>query len=504
MGRKNIKFQNVTFIYDSASEPLFQNISLHFASGWSGIVGSNGAGKTTLLKLATGLVEANTGSITACQNSVYCPQRTDDIPEKLSELISGNTKSAYIIKSRLGVCDDWAERWTTLSHGERKRAQIAVALWLRPDVLAIDEPTNHIDSQACEIITQALRSFKGVGLIVSHNRELLDLLCQQCFFIEPPDIITCPGGVTKGMEIAKTEQRSLEKQRIQRKHVYKTLQRETVRRRELAIKSHKMRSKRGLAKKDHDAREKKDRARVSGKDGVGGRLHRQLKGRLDQTRKNLENISVKKQHTLGIWLPGSVSKRNFLLELPAGSLSLGGQKQLHYPELHINPIDRIAVTGPNGSGKSTLIQRIVNSLNVSKKHITYVPQEIDLSCSQGILAQALALSKDKLGHLMTIVSRLGSRPDKLLNSDEPSPGETRKLLLAIGMTFTPHIVVMDEPTNHMDLPSIECLEQALKDCPCGLLLVSHDKYFLNKLTSKKWNIMPDTSSRGRYVLSTVV
>jgi len=503
MSKKNIKFQNVTFIYDSSSEPLFQNVSLHFASGWSGIVGPNGVGKTTLLKLATGLLEPNKGSISVCPNSVYCPQRTDDIPEKLSELIFTNAKSAHVIKNWLDVRDDWAGRWTTLSHGERKRAQIAVALWLRPDVLAIDEPTNHVDSQASEIIAQALRSFKGVGLIVSHNRELLDLLCRQCFFIEPPDIIARPGGVTKGMEIAKTEQQSLEKQRIQRKHAYKTLQREAVRRRELAIKSQKMRSKRGLAKKDHDAREKKDRARVTGKDGVGGKLQRQLKGRLAQTRKNLENITVKKQHTLGIWLPGSVSQRNFLLELPAGSLSLGGQKQLCYPELHIGPKDRIAVTGPNGAGKSTLIRFIVDLLNVSKKHITYVPQEIDLSRSQKILTQALALSKDKLGHLLTIVSRLGSRPEKLLNSDEPSPGETRKLLLAIGMTQTPHIIIMDEPTNHMDLPSIECLEQALKDCPCSLLLVSHDSYFLSKLTNREWNITSDTSSNGKYVFSRV-
>jgi len=300
MSKQSLTFQNVTFIYDYASEPLFQNISLHIASGWSGVVGPNGAGKTTLLKLATCLLKPNSGSIITCQNSVYCPQRTDDIPEKLSQLIFTNTKSAHIVKSRLDVSDDWAERWTTLSHGERKRAQIAVALWLRPDVLAIDEPTNHIDSQACEIIAQALRSFKGIGLIVSHNREFLDLLCQQCLFVDPPGINARPGGVTKGMEIAKAEQQSLEKQRIQRKHAYKTLQREAVRRRELAIKSQKLRSKRGLAKKDHDGREKKDRARVSGKDGVGGKLQRQLKGRLAQTHQNMENITVKKQQTLGI------------------------------------------------------------------------------------------------------------------------------------------------------------------------------------------------------------
>lgn len=503
MSKQNLKFQSVTFIYNSTSEPLFQDVSLNIACGWSGVVGPNGAGKTTLLKLATGILEPNAGFVTVSQNSVYCPQRTDDIPERLSELISTNTKSAHIIQSRLGICDDWIKRWTTLSHGERKRAQIAVALWLRPDVLAVDEPTNHIDSQACEIIAQALRSFKGVGLIVSHNRELLDLLCQQCLFVGPPGVIVRLGGVTKGMKIAKAEQQSLEKERTQRKRAYKTLHSEVTRRRELAKQSQKMRSKRGLARKDHDAREKKDRARVSGKDGVGGKLRRQLQGRLAQTRKNLEDITVKKQHTLGIWLPGSVSKRNFLLELPAGFLSLGGRKQLRYPELHISPDDRIAVTGPNGAGKSTLIRFIVDSLNVSKKHITYVPQEIDLSQSQDILAQALALQKDKLGHLMTIVSRLGSRPEKLLNSDEPSPGEIRKLRLAIGMTYTPHIIIMDEPTNHMDLPSIECLEQALKDCPCSLLLVSHDRFFLGRLTSREWNITPVLDSSGKYVLSRV-
>jgi ATPase subunit of ABC transporter with duplicated ATPase domains len=211
-------------------------------------------------------------------------------------------------------------------------------------------------------------------------------------------------------------------------------------------------------------------------------------------------IAIEKEYRLGIWLPGSISRRNFLLELPANSVSLGGQKQLYHPELFIRPKDRIALTGPNGSGKSTLIRHIVSSLNVPKKHVTYIPQEIDLCQSQNILAQIHQLPDSKLGHLMTIVSRLGSRPGRLLNSTEPSPGETRKLLLTIGMTYTPHIIIMDEPTNHMDLPSIECLEQALMDCPCCLVLVSHDRHFLQKLTQIKWHTTPDARSSGAFVL----
>jgi ATPase subunit of ABC transporter with duplicated ATPase domains len=99
---------------------------------------------------------------------------------------------------------------------------------------------------------------------------------------------------------------------------------------------------------------------------------------------------------------------------------------------------------------------------------------------------------------MIIISSLGSDPKKLLESVTPSPGETRKLLLALGVMREPHIILMDEPTNHMDLPSIECLEQALKDCPCAMLLISHDESFLEKLTTIKWKI---TKTENDYKLN---
>jgi macrolide transport system ATP-binding/permease protein len=112
---------------------------------------------------------------------------------------------------------------------------------------------------------------------------------------------------------------------------------------------------------------------------------------------------------------------------------------------------------------------------------------------------------------MTIVNRLGSRPHRLLDSKEPSPGEARKLLLAfpgearklllaLGMTNVPHIIILDEPTNHMDLPSIQCLEEALTDCPCGLVLVSHDETFLKKLTRKRWHISTRDYSKDTLVM----
>jgi len=293
MSKLCVKFHNVTFVYGSACEPLFENICLHAGPGWSGVVGANGTGKTTLLKLAAGLLQPVQGHIERPTSTLYCPQRTDDIPEKLSELIVADAGSAHVIKSRLGIQDDWLERWVTLSHGERKRAQIGVALCLEPDVLAVDEPTNHLDGEARRIVTDALHSFEGVGLVVSHDRELLDLLCRQSLFMEPPDVIARPGGVTTAMETAEAERRSIERRYAAKKHASRRVQKEAARRTELAKQSQKRRSKRLLARKDHDGREKKDRARVSGKDAVAGKVRRQMEGRLRQAQMPCRNNDIR-------------------------------------------------------------------------------------------------------------------------------------------------------------------------------------------------------------------
>lgn len=496
-----LRFQHVSFTYQTAIDPLFEDVSVHAAPGWSGIVGPNGTGKTTFLKLATGLLEPDDGQIDIPPLALYCPQRTDTMPEKLVDLVQAAEKQAYIIRDQLGVQEEWLTRWETLSHGERKRAQIAVALWQEPDVLAVDEPTNHVDADARQVLIQALFSFQGVGLLVSHDRELLDALCQQCLFIEPPAVVARPGGYSQGIQVAKDEQKAVQKEYALKKKAYKKIKREAGRRRDLANQYDKKRSKKGIARHDHDAKAKIDAARMSGKDIVGGKLLRQLDGRLVQAEKDLEGIQVKKDYALGIWLPGSISKRNLLLQYPPGTLMLGEQKSLAYPQLEVRPTDRIAITGPNGAGKSTLLRQVLPHFNVPQEHLTYVPQEIDLPRSQEILGQVRDLPNEQLGHVMTIISRLGSRPHRLLESTAPSPGETRKLLLALGMTRLPHIIIMDEPTNHMDLPSIECLEVALAECPCALLLVSHDQRFLEKLTRTRWHLAKSENGDDTFTLN---
>lgn len=488
MGQAWLTFQSVSFSYDTAATPLLAGLTADFPIGWTGIVGANGVGKTTLLRLATGALKPQQGIIQTPGNAIYCPQRTDEIPHRFDELIQANDGEACRIKGLLGIEEEWLERWDTLSHGERKRAQIGLVLWCRPHVLAVDEPTNHLDTEAMDLLTEALRSFQGIGLLVSHDRELLDALCGQCLFVDPPNATMRPGGYTKGREQARRDEAHTRKQYELAKRDHEKLKREVVRRREEARRSNRRRSKHGLAIKDHDARFRRNLARFTGKDGVSGKLLRQLDGRLQQARETQEQIQVKKTYAMGIWLPGSRSKRDALLTLLAGSIPLGGHRCLRFPDLAMRPEDRIALTGPNGGGKSTLVRHIVRTLNLSEERVIYVPQEIDRRASKDVMDRARSLPRDQLGHTMTVVSRLGSRPQRLLESTEPSPGEIRKIFLAMGIARIPHLIIMDEPTNHLDLPSIECLEEALADCPCGLLLVSHDRRFLKRLTRTRWHI----------------
>jgi ATPase subunit of ABC transporter with duplicated ATPase domains len=120
-----------------------------------------------------------------------------------------------------------------------------------------------------------------------------------------------------------------------------------------------------------------------------------------------------------------------------------------------------------------------------------MPQEISARQSSLVLDLARELAGENLGWVMNMVSRLGSRPERLLESRMPSPGEVRKLLLSIGLLEKPWLVILDEPTNHLDLPSIERLESALAGTQAALLLVSHDRPFLKALTDTAWEIEPE-------------
>jgi macrolide transport system ATP-binding/permease protein len=486
-----LRFNNVTYYYESMTGPLLRQVSFHCDTGWTGVVGANGAGKTTLLKLAIGSLAPISGVVQGGKDFLWCPQPTDVVPPGFERFLESDVSHAYAIRSRLGVEDDWIERWETLSHGERKRAQIATLLWRDPPGLAIDEPTNHIDSEARQMLADALLQFRGVGLLVSHDRELLDRLCYQCLFIDPPQLRIRPGAYSFGLELEKADEQRAKVEYEQAAEELSRLERTASQYRHVASRSHVLRSKRGLAIKDHDARFRRNRARYSGRDGVSGRRLNQMEGRIRQARERKGSIRVKKRYRLGISVPSIRCKRDLLFHIEAGEYYLGDGRIVRHPALNLEPGERVAITGPNGSGKTTLVELIVASLDFEAARLTYLPQEISTDQAKAVLKDVRQLGNERRGRIMTIISRLGSHPARLLESKQPSPGEVRKLLLALGMEREPYLIIADEPTNHLDLPSIICFEEALADTSCGLLLVSHDRRFLDKLSDQCWNIKPD-------------
>ncbi len=488
MSKNFLEFNKVSFGYESAVENLFENITFRLHKGWTGVIGPNGSGKTTLLKLACGDLFNYSGSIQQPFAKVYCEQRTDLAPKKLEEFFNDHSKIAYKLIDSFKLSSGWMKRWQSLSHGERKRLQLALALWESPELLAIDEPTNHLDVEAKEIIINSLLSYKGVGIIVSHDRDVLDNLCGRILFIEPPKVTMRQGNFTQASEQRLLENKHTLKAFEIKQKQYGKLQKEYKRRSELADKSKKKSSKRNIDRKDRDAKSKIDLGRLTGKDAVGGKLKNQITNRLEKAQSDLNSIEVKREYATGINLLGSESQRNFLLKLDAGEIDLSRNKKLFHNDLIIVPNDKIALTGVNGCGKSTLVKLIIDKLNIEKGKLTYIPQEISVDEIAEIIKEVKDLSNEDLGKLMIIISRLGSDAKRVLETDSPSPGETRKILLGLGITRSPNIIIMDEPTNHMDLLSIECLENALKEVSCSLLLVSHDKRFLESLTEKEWRI----------------
>lgn len=488
MPYQQIRLDGVHFTYDSLSEPILENLSLNFARGFTGIVGPNGAGKSTLLQLVSGTLTPQEGRVHRPERIILCDQRTDTAPANLRALIGATDALACRMRGRLHLKPDWPERWETLSHGERKRAQIAVALWHAPDALAIDEPTNHLDTDGRVLVQEALETFQGIGLIVSHDRALLDTLCSDILWLAPPDIRVYPGTYSQARALREAEHLQQGRERAQVKLRMARLRRQKNAHSHEVARSQKRGSKRGLARRDSDARAKRDLARLTGKDGQPGRKLKRLASQEVRLGSELAQAQVRKQSSYAITLKGERYRGDRLITLASTDLRLGDTRHVHVPECTIRPAHRIGLVGPNGCGKSTLLNHLIQQSRHAPHRVTYLPQEISAQEAQHALASVRRLSPALLGDLMTYVGCLGSAPERLLQTELPSPGEMRKLMLALGMLQHPYIVVMDEPTNHLDIPAIEALERALHACDCALLLVSHDRQFLASLTETTWKI----------------
>lgn len=485
----NLRFINVSFAYNTSSEYIVSSLTLHFDRGWTGIAGVNGSGKSTIAKLAAGILSPVKGSITASSGSytvLYCDQVTEHPPFESEKFIASPDNSAGKIKSLLGINDDWLCRWNTLSRGERKRFQTGMSLWISPDILALDEPTNHLDHSSKKLIMDALGTFGGTGILISHDRELLDTLCSSCLFLSPGQAVLRPGGVSAGLEqerleeIGKTRAYHASRQEFRRlKSVLNTLKQKQN-------SGQDPLSKKNLAVHDHDAKGKIDLARLSGKDKIAGRKIRVLGKRVSDLGQTAESMRFRERVIEGFTCIGEKLKRDSIVSIKTCRLPMGQLRYLEIPDITVLPSDRIGITGDNGTGKSTFLKHLRSLIRIPDDKIIYIGQEIDTTEWRGINKEIQALNKNDLGKMLSVVNRLGSEPESVIKASAPSPGEMRKIMLGLGLLKIPGVIMMDEPTNHMDISSVRCLEDAMSEFRGALILISHDTTFLKKLTGTEW------------------
>ena len=505
-----LNLSNIEYTYPLAVEPTIRNVTATFPAGWTGFVGDNGSGKTTLARVVCGLLQPDAGVVSPSLFSTYCAQSTEEPPGNLEDFAVAYDRAAIKLRNELSIGDEWPWRFDTLSCGQQKRLQVACALWSAPDVLVVDEPTNHVDASTRHALFTALSKFKGIGVLISHDRELLDALCSQCLFIANGTVIMRPGGYSQASsQVALERSSAIHAREIAQKEKART-EREAQRRREEASRVQARRSGKGIAKNDSDARAKKRHYIVSGQDGKAGKLSARMQDRLEKAEDDVADSKVEKRYDAHVWLDVEPSKRKVLFRMEPGCISVG-ESLLSLPALFIGNTDHIGLVGDNGSGKTTLVKKIIASISADSSSIDtslidtsfmdatantdradtrvlYIPQEPDVLQKEKTLKKMRELSSAQRGQVLSIVAQLNSDPDCILEGDTVSPGEMRKLMLALGILESPELLVMDEPTNYLDLGSTEALERLLSVYPGALLLVSHDASLVSSATSITWRI----------------
>ena len=178
--------------------------------------------------------------------------------------------------------------------------------------------------------------------------------------------------------------------------------------------------------------------------------------------------------------------RRVLAHLAGDVCHAGGEVLLRDVDLTLHRGEHVRVAGNNGAGKTSLVNAILGVLAQTSEQVGLLPQM--LTAPTSVIAEVVGLDPDLRGRVLGTLATLGVDPDRVLVTDEPSPGEVRKLALARFLSSEASVIVLDEPTNHLDLPSIERLERALGDWPGALLLVTHDDTLASSVTHTTWTV----------------
>jgi ATPase subunit of ABC transporter with duplicated ATPase domains len=482
----------VSFAYSDAV-PLIRELSLDLHPGWTGVVGANGAGKTTLLRLLAGELEPDEGRVQrrpASLRSRVCPQTVEVLEADILAFAAASEGGAQRLRGQLALDPLELERWSSLSPGERKRWQVGAALFDEPQLLILDEPTNHLDAAARGQLLAALAGFPGVGLVVSHDRTLLDALTTTTLRFERGGVRAWRGGYSAARAAWEEEEREQieaygrlqsEKRKLRRRLA-------DARQKRAEAEAHMKRKMRRASIKDIDTRKRfSAKRRRSAEVSLGWEVHK-LHGRLDRVEERAAVFDLAKARGRSLfvdWEPAPVAT---LLSLDTDRLRAGERDLVADVHVRVERGSRIHLCGDNGAGKTTLVQALLEAPHVPPSRILHLPQEQSADEGARLLAELRQAAEALQGRILAILAALGVDPEALLASASPSPGEARKIALAGGLARSAWLLVLDEPTNHLDLPSIERIEQALAAYPGALLVVTHDDAFAQRCTSTQWRL----------------
>lgn len=530
-----LTLSDIAYTYPESPEPLFEHVSATFPAGWTAVLGDNGIGKTTLINIALGKLKADRGNIGPAPGtlvSAYCAQETTAKSDTIDDFASDWSPYAMAVRNALRIDDTWLYRYESLSGGEAKRVQLACAMAMQPDLLVLDEPTNHVDARTCDAIIAAMRQYHGIGIVISHDVTLIDETCRRCVVFERRHVgtrnitvvNTYSGGYTQSAaQIEAAAARDNKMLATAKSEVGRLQAVQAQRFQNVQHANSSMTSGSHINAKDHDAIGRRHLAKATSVDGAASRAYAQMDARVAAAKSKAAGITVAaKRYDGTIWLDARLSRRRELVRIGPGILIFGGDgvisqesadclqsassslqidgmmwqvkamgadtqagldtatAGIKIPALSVGPTDHIGMMGPNGSGKTTVIRALEAAMPDDVPTLT-IGQCLDDATVSAALDRLAALSSEARAAVLSAYARLNADPDRLLAGGAPSPGESRKLLLALGVVDNPQLIIMDEPTNHLDLSSKQALAACLADFPGALVLVSHDEWFLRQV-----------------------
>lgn len=473
-----LKLQDVR--YEIKDTLLFEHVTGTVKQGEViGIIGRNGAGKSTLLQLIQGALLPTAGVI----------QGLSAVKITIVEQELAHFDKPAISAREADLLAKWQvpnRSFAALSGGEKLKMRLAEGFAQNAQILLLDEPTNHLDEQSTAFLIKQVQNYKGTIIVVSHDRYFLDRVATKIWSIEEQSLIEHYGNYTSYM--AEREHRRLTQQRAYEKQ-QKNIDRIEAQMQELTSwsqKGHAQSTKLEGFKEYHRVKAKRLDAQVKSK-------KRRLEAELAKAR--VEAVEPEADIRFSLNTNQRVGKR--LLESKHLSLSFGDRTLLKDVSITAQFGDKIAITGKNGSGKTSFLKVLLGKLEAEGEvwlspaaTIGYLTQEVfDLPLDQTPEQYFYQETFEERGKVRNLMKNLGFTPTHWTSAiGKMSMGERVKCKLMAYILEDKNVLLLDEPTNHLDLPSREQLERTLAQYNGTLLVVSHDRYFLEKVTNSVWEI----------------